>query len=94
MYARLRAVLFAVPAETAHRATIAAALTRAPGKLRIDARALALRGDRDHGEQLVARPRDEQLQLRMLVDRPERAERRRAAAPLAEAFGPELHEPA
>ena len=44
--------------------------------------------------ELVVRAGVEQLQLRVLVDRPERAERRRALAVLAEALGPELHEPA
>ena len=54
----------------------------------------ARRADRDDGEQLVARAGDEQLQLAVLVDRPERADRRRALAVLAEALGPELHVPA
>ena len=57
-------------------------------KLRVDARPLPLCRDRDHGKQLVARTGDEQLQLRMLVDRPERTERSCAFAVLAEAFGP------
>src|SRR5262249_56457218 len=49
---------------------------------------------RDGGEQLVARPADEQLQLTMLVDRTERGDRRGALAVLAEAFGPKLNIPA
>src|SRR6185503_4441442 len=53
-------------------------LARALRELRIDARALPFGRDCHHREQLVARAGDEQLQLRMLVDRPERAERRRA----------------
>ena len=51
-------------------------------------------GDGDHGEQLVARAGDEELELAVLVDRPERRDRRRALAVLAEAFGPQLHIPA
>ena len=60
----------------------------------VDARAAAGGDDGDDGEQLVARAGDVELQLAVLVDRAERADRRRALAVLAEAFGPELHVPA
>ncbi len=47
----------------------------------------------DDREQLVARAGDVELKLAVLIDRAERADRRRALAVLAEAFGPELHVP-
>ena len=63
------------------------------GEFAIHARALPARIDRDDGEQLVARTADEQLHLAVLIDRPERGNRRRALAVLAKAFGPQLHVP-
>src|ERR1700742_3315358 len=65
-----------------------------PAKLRqflVHARADAGAVHRDHREQLVARAADEELQLAVLVDRPERRDRRGALALLAKALGPELH---
>ncbi len=44
--------------------------------------------------ELVARAREEELLLAVLIDRPERCDRRGALAVLAEALGPELHIPA
>ena len=63
------------------------------GQLGIHPRTLAGRRRGDHREQLVARTRDVELQLAVLVNRSERADRRRALAALAEALGPELHIP-
>ena len=63
-----------------------ARLARELGKLAIDARALSGGADRDDGEKLVARAGNEQLQLAVLIDRPERRERRGAFAVLAEAL--------
>ena len=80
--------------EIADRPAAEIRLAGAFGERGIDARALPFHRHRHHGEQLVARSGDEQLQLRVLVDRPECAERRRAPARLAEALGPELHIPA
>src|SRR6185295_5944331 len=64
-----------------------ARLSREP---RIDARAKPRRADGDDGKQLVARTGDEKLELRMLVDGPERADRCGPLSVLAEALGPEL----
>src|SRR5262245_17296979 len=63
-------------------------LTRELGKLAVDARALSRFADRDDGKELVARAGDEQLQLAVLIDRPERRQRRGALAVLAEALRP------
>ncbi|MNC97825.1 hypothetical protein D3C83_156120 [compost metagenome] len=49
--------------------------------------------DRDDGEKLIARPGDEQLQLAVLIDGPERCNRRGPLAVLAEALRPKLHVP-
>src|SRR5262245_771043 len=63
------------------------------GKLAVNARALSAGADRDDGEELVARAGNEQLQLAVLIDRPERRERRSPLTILAEALGPKLHVP-
>ena len=61
------------------------------GKIGGDARAAAGGPRGQDGEQLVARARDIELELAVLVDRPDCANRRCAFAVLAEAFGPELN---
>ena len=58
-------------------------LARVRSEFGIDARPAAGAVDRDDREQLVARPGDEELQLAVLIDRPERSDRRRAFAVLA-----------
>ena len=60
----------------------------------VDRRPLPGRADGQDGEQLVLRPGEIELLLRVLVDRPDRRDRLRALAVLAEALGPELHPPA
>src|SRR5262245_21031944 len=73
-----------------------AAKARFACKLRefaVNPRSLLRALDSDDGELLVARPADEQLQLAVLIDRPQRRNRRGPLAIFAKAFGPELHVP-
>ena len=69
-------------------------LAREPREVIRDARTTAGGADGDDGEQLVTRPGDEELELAVLVDRPDGAYRGRALAVLAETLGPELDVPA
>src|SRR5262245_24881836 len=54
----------------------------------VNPRSLLRAFDRYDGELLVARPADEQLQLAVLIDRPQRRNRRGPLAIFAKAFGP------
>src|SRR5216684_8208823 len=80
--------------EVAHRLIPEIGLAGERREFLVDARPATGGADRDDGKELVARPGDEELELAVLVDRPERADRRRALAVLAEALGPQLHVPA
>src|SRR6185312_7657853 len=62
-------------------------------KVLVDAGPKAGAGDADHGEQLVARAGEIKLHLAVLIDRAERADRRRALAVFPQAFRPELDVP-
>src|SRR5262245_42188367 len=69
-------------------------LARELGEIGGHARTAAGGGGSDDGDQLVARAGDVELQLAMLVNRPERGDGRGALAVLAQALGPQLHVPA
>src|SRR5512144_847502 len=62
--------------QVADRLAGEARLARELGKLAVDARALSRGADRDDRKKLVTRPGNEQLQLAVLIDRPERRKRR------------------